>query len=68
MVQCTTHATENGSDHRAIDIMFDIAAPERVVKTRLLFKNSPWNDIRTRIANMFLVGPVVVEYNNRQNK
>jgi len=50
VVKCITHTTEHGSDHKAIEIKFDIAAPERVVEARLLFKNAPWTDIRTRIA------------------
>jgi hypothetical protein len=57
VVKCTIHTTEHGSDHRAIETTFDIATPERVVETRLLFKNAPWNDI-TRIANVLRVAPV----------
>jgi exonuclease III len=41
MVKCVIHATEHGSDHRAIETTFDVATPERVVKGRLLFKNAP---------------------------
>jgi hypothetical protein len=49
MVKCAIHTTKHGSDHRAIETTFDVATPERVVEARLLFKNAPWNDIRTRI-------------------
>jgi hypothetical protein len=50
VVKCTIHSTEHGSDHRAIETIFDVATPERVVEARLLFKNAPWTDIRARIA------------------
>ena len=50
VVKCTTHTTEHGSDHRAIETTFDVATAERVDKARLLFKNAPWNDIKARIA------------------
>ena len=50
VVKCTTHTTEHGSDHRAIETTFDVATPERVDEARLLFKNAPWNDIKARIA------------------
>jgi hypothetical protein len=50
VIKYTIHTTEHGSDHRAIETTFDVATPERVVEARLLFKNAPWTDIRTRIA------------------
>ena len=52
LVKCTVYTTEHGSDHRAIKTTFNTVTPEQVVETRLLFKNAPWNDIRTRIANI----------------
>jgi hypothetical protein len=51
MVKCAIHETEQGSDHKAIETTFDVATPERGVEMRLLFKNAPWNDIRTRIES-----------------
>jgi hypothetical protein len=57
VVKCIVHTTEHGSDHRAIETTFDVATPERVVGTRLLFKNAPWNDIESRIANVLRVTP-----------
>ena len=48
MVKCTIHSTEHGSDHRAIETMFNVATPERVVEARLLFRNAPWTDIKAR--------------------
>lgn len=48
-VKCVAYTTEHGSDHRAIETMFDIATSEGSGETRLLFKNAPWNDIRARI-------------------
>ena len=58
MVKCTIHTTEHGSDHRTIETTFDVATPERVVKARVLFKNTPWTGIRARIA--FCLRPVPV--------
>jgi hypothetical protein len=58
VVKCTVHTTEHGSDHRAIETTFDVATPERAVGERLLFKNAPWNDIRTRITAALDVVPV----------
>lgn len=40
IIKCTTHATEHGSDHRAIESSFNIAVPERSAEPRLLFKNT----------------------------
>jgi hypothetical protein len=45
------HETEHGSDHRAIDSLFDVATPEREQQTRPLFKNAPWERINTRVAD-----------------
>src|SRR5436305_10574402 len=50
VVKCTIHETEHGSDHRAIETIFDITSPEHTTKQRLLFKNAPWNAIRARIT------------------
>ena len=53
------YRTEHGSDYRAIEIIFNIAVPERTLKQRILFKNALWNEIRNRIATalrIILVG------------
>src|SRR5205814_9852265 len=47
---CKINETEHGSDHRAIETIFDITSPEHTTKQRLLFKNAPWNVIRARIT------------------
>jgi exonuclease III len=49
IVECTIHATEHGSDHRAIQTTFDIETPERHETHRLLFKNAPWTEIKTMV-------------------
>lgn len=46
VVRCEPLATEHGSDHRAIETTFDVATPEPIAEERLLFKNTPWKDIR----------------------
>jgi hypothetical protein len=58
MVRCGTQATEHGSDHRAIETTFHVVTPEPVIEERLLFKNAPWNDIRTRIKPTLHTAPV----------
>jgi endonuclease/exonuclease/phosphatase family metal-dependent hydrolase len=50
LIKCAIHPVEHGSDHRAVETTLDIAQPERPQTQRLLFKNAPWNDIRTRVA------------------
>jgi hypothetical protein len=58
VIKCDIHMTEHGSDHRAIETVFDVAPPERPTENRLLFKNAPWNDIRMRIAASLRPAPV----------
>src|SRR5258706_4875561 len=50
-VKCTLYGTEHGSDHRAIEGVFDISVPIPRPQERLLLKNAPWKEINTRIAN-----------------
>ncbi|PWI64620.1 hypothetical protein PCL_09477 [Purpureocillium lilacinum] len=52
MLTCALHATDHGSDHQAIQTTFDVRLPERIVTPRLLFKNAPWNRIRTRVEEV----------------
>ena len=49
-IKCAIHTTEHISDHRAIETVFDIEPPDQPPENRLLFKNVPWNSIRSRIA------------------
>jgi hypothetical protein len=49
---CRVHRTEHGSDHRAIDTLYNIEAQRREqIEPRLLFKNAPWTEISDRVAN-----------------
>ena len=57
MVKCVIHATEYGSDHRAIETTFDVATLEWVVEGRLLFKNALWKEIRARIDSSLRFAP-----------
>ena len=50
IIRCSVHGTEHGSDHRAIDTLFDISVPTPKRQARLLFKNAPWKEINARIA------------------
>ncbi|KAJ6045702.1 uncharacterized protein N7446_012566 [Penicillium canescens] len=51
MIKCAIHGTEHGSDHRAIETVFDApwSAPKH--QERLLLKNAPWKEINARIAS-----------------
>jgi ribonuclease HI/exonuclease III len=49
-VKCAIHGTEHGSDHRAIDTVFDISVPVPRQQERLLLKNAPWKEINARIT------------------
>ena len=48
--QCAVYGTEHGSDHRAIETVFDTLIPVPKQQDRLLLKNAPWKKINTRIA------------------
>ncbi|PHH92210.1 hypothetical protein CDD83_8410 [Cordyceps sp. RAO-2017] len=50
-VTCAIHATEHGSDHRAIQTTFDMDMPQRTTMQRLLFKNAPWILIGARVKD-----------------
>jgi hypothetical protein len=50
LLRCTIHPCDHGSDHRAIETVFDIAVEDRPNETRLLFKNAPWSEIRARVT------------------
>lgn len=50
VVKCTPLGTENGSEDRVIETIFDISVPVLPIRERLLFKNAPWKEINARIA------------------
>ncbi|KAI1840014.1 hypothetical protein JX266_013786 [Neoarthrinium moseri] len=50
-IACGIHPTEHGSDHRAIEATFGTRMPVKHAKNRLLLRNAPWEEIRTRIAD-----------------
>lgn len=50
MVKCAVHGTEHGSDHRAIETVFDVPVPVAKQQERLLLKNAPWKGINARIT------------------
>lgn len=57
MIKCAIHGTEHGSDHRAIETVFDApwSAPKH--QERLLLKNAPWKEINVRIASALTATP-----------
>ncbi|KMK63758.1 reverse transcriptase [Aspergillus fumigatus Z5] len=57
VVKCAILGTEHGSDHCAIETIFN--APWSLPKHqgRLLLKNTPWKDINARIANTLSATP-----------
>ncbi|KJK84836.1 hypothetical protein H633G_11365 [Metarhizium anisopliae BRIP 53284] len=50
MIKCATRETDHGSDHQAIETVFEVETPDQQQPERLLFKNAPWKQINTRIA------------------
>jgi len=56
MVKCAIHGTEHGSDHCAIETIFDTSVPVPRPQERLLLKNAPWKEINMRITRA--LGPV----------
>ncbi|KAJ5125944.1 hypothetical protein N7526_008121 [Penicillium atrosanguineum] len=57
MVKCAIHGTEHGSDHRAIETIFDAPWPAPQHPERLLLKNAPWKEINARIASALATTP-----------
>src|SRR4051794_32118807 len=49
-VKCAIHGTDHGSDHCAIETVFDISVPTPKQQERLLLKNAPWKEINTRVS------------------
>ncbi|OHE90412.1 hypothetical protein CORC01_14289 [Colletotrichum orchidophilum] len=53
VVRCGIHQADHGSDHRAVETVFDIAAPEMESRPRLLLKKAPWKQINEKVeANL----------------
>ena len=57
MAKCAIHGTEHGSDHRAIETIFDALWPAPQHPERLLLKNAPWKEINARIASALATTP-----------
>jgi hypothetical protein len=58
MVKCAKLGTEHGSDHCAIETVFDAPWTPPKHQDRLLLKNAPWKDINVRIANILAATPL----------
>ncbi|KAI1839728.1 hypothetical protein JX266_014061 [Neoarthrinium moseri] len=56
-IACGAHPTEHGSDHRAIETIFGTRMPLKNAENRLLLRNAPWKEIRTRIADTLRSAP-----------
>ncbi len=56
-VRCSIYGTEHGSDHRAIETVFDVSVPTPQRQERLLLKNAPWKEINARIAKTLSARP-----------
>ena len=56
-VKCSIYGTEHGSDHRAIETVFDISVPTPKPQERLLLRNAPWKEINARIAKTLNARP-----------
>ncbi|KAJ5963032.1 hypothetical protein N7501_007973 [Penicillium viridicatum] len=57
MVKCAMHGTEHGSDHCAINTVFDAPSPAPQHPERLLLKNAPWKEINARIVTALAATP-----------
>ncbi|KZL68744.1 reverse transcriptase, partial [Colletotrichum incanum] len=57
LIKCAIHETDHGSDHRAIETIFDVSIPTPAPRERLLFKNAPWKEINARIERALETTP-----------
>ncbi|KAJ6168143.1 hypothetical protein N7497_000986 [Penicillium chrysogenum] len=57
MTKCAILGTDHGSDHDAIETVFDAPWPIPKYQERLLLKNAPWNEINARIASTLAATP-----------
>jgi ribonuclease HI len=58
MVKCAIHGTEHGSDHCAIETVFDAPWQTPQHAERLLLKNAPWKEINARITSTLATTPL----------
>ncbi|KAJ5292114.1 hypothetical protein N7478_001365 [Penicillium angulare] len=57
MAKCAILETDHGSDHGAIETVFDAPWPSPKYQERLLLKNAPWKEIDARIASTLAATP-----------
>ncbi|KAI3001542.1 hypothetical protein CBS147482_6867 [Aspergillus niger] len=57
VIKCAILGTEHGSDHCAIETVFDAPWSLPQQQGRLLLKNAPWKEINARIANTLAATP-----------
>ncbi|KAI1828919.1 transcriptional regulator family: Zinc finger, CCHC-type [Penicillium roqueforti] len=57
MTKCAILGTDHGSDHGAIETVFDAPWPIPKHQEWLLLKNAPWNEINARIASTLAATP-----------
>lgn len=57
MIKYAIYATDHGSDHQAIETVFDVLALMHRDQERLLFKNAPWKEINARIRVVLETSP-----------
>ncbi|OQE33236.1 hypothetical protein PENNAL_c0902G00941, partial [Penicillium nalgiovense] len=57
MTKCAILGTDHGSDHGAIETVFDAPWPIPKYQERLLLKNAPWSEINARIASTLASTP-----------
>ncbi|KAJ5201027.1 hypothetical protein N7449_005830 [Penicillium cf. viridicatum] len=57
MVKCAIPETEHGSDHCAIETVFDAPWSGPKQQERLLLKKAPWKEMNTRIAGTLAATP-----------
>jgi hypothetical protein len=50
-IRCAIHGTEHGPDHRTIEATFDSSVPAPKQEEKLLFKNTPWKEIKGKIVD-----------------
>ncbi|KAI2868281.1 hypothetical protein CBS11852_11371 [Aspergillus niger] len=57
VIKCAILGTEHGSDHCAIETVFDAPWSLPQHQGRLLLKNAPWKEINAKIANTLAATP-----------
>lgn len=51
-ISCIISSTEHGSDHQAIETMFDITIEDQIFAHRKLWREAPWNEIAHEIRSV----------------